>query len=174
MDPRVPTPTELERALRRVRSESDLPDDISLTDIPRPSQHRQSMRAHRAHRSEGHAALRLGAEAGTSGAAQTQTPHDRVPRRPTPVRLHDDARAFDDREVLEVLQGLENLPEDIQLEIQRAHGRQRERRVPPGWRGKILLFLGQVGPDAEVRSKLVSFVWSLLFGLVQVRMFVDL
>ncbi|EKM54470.1 uncharacterized protein PHACADRAFT_258332 [Phanerochaete carnosa HHB-10118-sp] len=170
MDSRVPSPTELEHALRRVRSENDLPEDVGLTDIPRRSHQRQSMRTHRPHLSEGHITSRLALQEAERGSTsgEAQTPHDHMPRRPTPVRLRDNAPRSQ-QDMLEILQGFENLPEDFQAELERARvqARQRERRVPPGIRGKILLFLGHVGPDAEVRSKLVSFVWSLSFGLAQ-------
>lgn len=46
----------------------------------------------------------------------------------------------------------------------------RPIRPPPrGWIGKVLVFFGQAGPDARERSQLISLVWTLSSGLVQVR-----
>ncbi|GJE92241.1 hypothetical protein PsYK624_083940 [Phanerochaete sordida] len=175
-DPRASL-TELERALRRVRSENDLPDDAGLTEVPRRSQQRQSIRVQRVRRSEDAVAFRQALQDAGFGetTGDAQPPHGRMPQRPAPARTNDDLRS--QQELLEALQNLQQTLPELQTQVEQltaAQNRQRERRVPPGLRGKILLFLGQVGPDAEVRSKLVSFVWSMLFGLAQFVVIVTL
>jgi hypothetical protein len=45
--------------------------------------------------------------------------------------------------------------------------RRRERPVPPGLRGRILVFFGLAGPDAKARSQLINVIWKLAFGFVQ-------
>ena len=45
----------------------------------------------------------------------------------------------------------------------------RNTRPPPrGWLGKLMVFLGQAGPNARARSQLISLVWTLSSGTVQV------
>ncbi|KAF7792397.1 hypothetical protein EIP86_003434 [Pleurotus ostreatoroseus] len=44
----------------------------------------------------------------------------------------------------------------------------RNTRPPPrGWLGKLMVFLGQAGPNARARSQLISLVWTLSSGTVQ-------
>ena len=45
----------------------------------------------------------------------------------------------------------------------------RVRDPPPGLLGKVMVLLGYAGPDARVRSALVSLVCSQLWWLAQVR-----
>ncbi|KIP10867.1 hypothetical protein PHLGIDRAFT_33625 [Phlebiopsis gigantea 11061_1 CR5-6] len=80
-------------------------------------------------------------------------------QRPTRVFIRDN------RGNMEVM---DTFPDDLPAELERAGIRTRNTRpVPGGLWGKILVFIGQVGPDARLRSKLMSFVWSASFGLVQ-------
>ena len=166
MDPQTtPVPStvvDADRAVRRVRSEGDFPDDNGETSpCRRPGRHIH-------HRSEGQ-----GQWSGSSSPspftpmipatlptspAVAHTPPTPTLQRPSPVFLRDNSRDID---------MLGDIPEDIQIELARA-ARRRARRVPSGWWGKVLVFFGQIGPDARVRSKLMSFVWAFSFGLVQV------
>lgn len=62
-----------------------------------------------------------------------------------------------------------HLPSQTQ-EPQVDEANQRTARPPPrGWLGKVMIFFGQAGPNARVRSQLISLVWTLSSGLVQVR-----
>ncbi len=47
--------------------------------------------------------------------------------------------------------------------------RQNTRPPPRGWLGKVMVFLGQAGPNARARSQLISLVWTMVSGTVQVR-----
>ena len=186
MQPPVPSTStsapQTEHTLRRVRSENDLlfPNDITVpTALSSPAPVRraqqQQRRSHRVQRSEGWQP----SSPSIAGAA-TQTPRTLAAAPPRPpdqavVRPINDRML--DPDTFEIIQALNDLPPDIRFEIVGDHLREGQRRttrqrdadrVPPGWRGKILVFLGQAGPDMRLRSKLMSFVWSLSFGLVQV------
>ena len=162
--PATPPPlAEVDRAVRRVRSENDIADDSG-----EPSSYRQSRR-NVPHTSRGHRAAR------SSGSPPTPLLPTTAPTSPslaTPMAtpsVQRPTRVFirDTRGNMEVI---DTFPEDLPAELERAGVRTRRTRpVPPGLWGKILVFLGQVGPDAQLRSKFMSFVWSASFGLVQVR-----
>ncbi len=55
-------------------------------------------------------------------------------------------------------------------EQQEANQEPRTREPPPGFVGKIMVFLGYAGPNAQVQRALVSMVLGELWGLIQVRM----
>lgn len=47
------------------------------------------------------------------------------------------------------------------------NNRRAYRPVPPGLRGKVLVFLGVVGPDAKARSQLLGIIWKAVLSFVQ-------
>lgn len=176
-----PTSPDAERAVRRVRSEGDLPpaDDLPHHHTALPHACRRNGRTHVSFASQGQWAPphmppppAAAPASGTSSAAHTPRPPSPPLARPTPLVLHTPRRVRPEEmeEADLTLQGWGDLPEELRnelVQVSRNRG-QRAQRVPAGWWGKVLVFFGQVGPDARVRSKLMSFVWSSAFGLVQV------
>jgi hypothetical protein len=170
------TSAQRDLALRRVRSENDLPFPDGLDELPTPPAAGRSQRhtSYRIQRSEGTNLLSpslLGAEPHTPRVLAPPRLPDQAALRPSGNDRNTDADTF------EIIQALNDLPQDIRFEIvgdqlregqRRGTQRRDPERIPPGWRGKLLVFLGQAGPDMRTRSKLMSFVWSLSFGLVQV------
>lgn len=157
MDPNTAFNAEVERALRRVRSTGDIEEPPWPTRHPSITQRRSEGQNHVdwSGRSAARAQLRTGGLL-SEGAAIPELPRPAEPvhHAPRPPYRND------------TWETNLNFAEDPQVE----ETRRRNTRPPPsGWFGKVLMFFGQAGPNARVRSQLISLVWTLSTGLVQVR-----
>ncbi|PSR74610.1 hypothetical protein PHLCEN_2v9676 [Hermanssonia centrifuga] len=151
---------EVERALRRVRSTSDL-DDLHIpsrpTRHPRGMQRRsESQWSQRATTYQARHARGVDPTDVRRAFPQIERPQEaaiRLGRTPHPSEAWDINFRFPE----EPRQSDAGTPAN------------NTRPPPRGWVGKVMVFFGQAGPDARVRSQLISVVWSLSFGLAQVR-----
>ena len=131
---------ELERVLRRVRSTGDI-------DIERPTRQRGSIR------------ISVDRATGQRNLHYTPPDDDDTRRLSTPATAH--TRNAQTRTITIPLAS------DPPQNPPRNARRRQPRPVPPGIRGKILVFFGLAGPNSKARSQLVSIVWKLGFSFVQ-------
>lgn len=156
--------SDLDRALRRVQSTGDLDDPATR----RARRHRSP--AHR--RSDGQWPVRNGTSPHSRHSsldAPTVIPFPTIART-NEARVHAlHHHPSEDWEInfnfAEELRRLDPPPATTAT----ATAQRPPRPVPPGWKGKLLVFLGKAGPNAKERSKLMSFVWTFGSTFVQVR-----
>ncbi|KAI0699246.1 hypothetical protein BC835DRAFT_1503405 [Cytidiella melzeri] len=143
--------TQLERALRRVRSTGDLDLEGSST---RPPRHRGN--------------LRISTDQTPRNVRVSHLQSVDSPRRTiaAPIPAHARDAIVRDSAVPSFTDGQIQTQAQLPLRPPR-HRQTRTRPVPAGFKGKLLVFFGLAGPDAKARSQLLNMVWSLGFGLVQ-------
>lgn len=175
-------PPELERALRRARSTGDLGEPTRPTRHPSGSHRRSegqagpswsSRHSTRAARGE----LRMPAPLSVGTIPETSSPATsipipmRPPRPPEPAYHSPRGSGGRSGGGAGGIQAAWAEPLDVPPEELLSDEDRRATRPPPrGWLGKVLVFFGQAGPNARARSQLISVVWTLGSGVVQVRL----
>lgn len=146
---------ELERALRRVRSTGDLGFE---TPAARASRHRNP-------RSDIHPPGR---------EPRIDSMHDAGSALPAPASaLTRDGGTRGQRTSLDQLASGHTQFADLEPATTSLRRRRPTRPVPDGVRGKVLVFFGLAGPNAKARSALITVLWKLAWGFVQVRPAID-
>lgn len=157
---------EVDRALRRVRSTGDL--DLEPSGSVRPTRHRSAAqrRSEGTRRSVGNARL-LPARGFTDGSTDVNAAHALIMPPPAAVtrpRRFPTAESWDVEDV-----DVNGTRTPTTTRTRRPARRRPPRPVPPGLKGKVMVFFGIAGPDATVRRQLLSLVWNLASGFGQVR-----
>ena len=164
---------DVERALRRARSTGDLDEPTRpmrhLSAAHRRSEGQPSTSASAnwpRHQSVRHAnrELRMPAPLSESPILEGAVAVPLLPRQPDPVYRPGRTNSTNQA----VWEDLLEIPAE-EVPPHDDEDRRAARPPPRGWLGKVLVFFGQAGPNARARSQLISMVWTLGSGLVQVR-----